>query len=229
MSRTKLYLCIPCFFFAAGCLGSQYQAPELSGLEEVGRYPNSNDVCIALDANEVTRRVTRETSGLIGCPTHETGAIKDRVSEDFTQVGVIDGWTILHHDPVIKSKKSLEIPDYLKGRTVMHYDSFHKTQLTYYTENGREWLWYPGNRAALMGHIKVRANQICFAYPNSSINPATGVAGPEWECAPLERFTAGIIDSVEGDIFNLSSGRIPFVMPKRRYSFDQLKSKLAGH
>jgi hypothetical protein len=51
---------------------------------------------------------------------------------------MIDGWTILQHDPVIKSKKSLETPDYLKVRTVMHYDSLHKTQLTYYTENGRE-------------------------------------------------------------------------------------------
>ena len=112
-------------------------------------------MCIALGANEVTRSVTTETSGLIGCPTHETGAINDRGSEDFTQVAVIDGWTILHHDPVIRSKKSLEIPDYLKVRTVMHYDSFHKTQLTYYTENGREWPWYSGNRVALMRYIRV--------------------------------------------------------------------------
>ena len=229
MSRTKLYLCISGLFFAAGCLGSQYQAPELSGLEEVGRYPNPNDVCIALDANEVTRRVTKETSGLIGCPTHETGAIKDRVSEDFTRVGVIDGWTILHNDLVIRSKKSPEIPNYLKGHTVMHYDSFHKTQLTYYTENGREWLWYPGNKVALMGHIQVSAKRICFSYPNSSINPATGVAGPDWECQPLSSFKADIVDSVAGDIFNLSSGRIPFVMHKRRYSFDELKSKAVDH
>jgi hypothetical protein len=48
-------------------------------------------VCIALGANAVTRSVTIETSGLIACPTHEAGAIKDRFSEDFTQVAVIDG------------------------------------------------------------------------------------------------------------------------------------------
>ena len=55
------------------------------------------------------------------------------------------------------------------------------------------------------------------------------VAGPDLEGQPLSSFKADIVDSVEGDIFNLSSGRIAFAMPKRRYSFDELKSKLAGH
>ena len=55
------------------------------------------------------------------------------------------------------------------------------------------------------------------------------MAGPDLECQPLSSFKADIVDSVEGDIFNLFSGRIAFVMPKRRYSFDELKSKLAGH
>ena len=80
-----------------------------------------------------------------------------------------------------------------------------------------------------MGYIRVSINRICFQYPNSGINSFTCVAGPDLECQSLSSFKADIANSVEGGIFNLSSGRIAFVMPKRRYSFDELKSKLAGH
>lgn len=90
-------------------------------------------------------------------------------------------------------------------------------------------LWYSGNRVALTGCIRVSVDRICFQYPNSGIKSATWFSGPDLECQPLSSFKADIVDSVEGDIFNLSSGRIAFVMPKRRYSFDELKSKLSGH
>jgi hypothetical protein len=104
-------------------------------------------------------------------------------------------------------------------------------------------LWYSGNRVALTGCIRVSVDRICFQYPNSGIKSATWFSGPDLECQPLSSFKADIVDSVEGDIFNLSSVlcplssvlcplssvRIAFVMPKRRYSFDELKSKLSGH
>lgn len=220
MRTFQIFIFVVGLFIIAGCNSTLYRSPESVGLMPSGGYPGAGHVCVSLVPNGVTRTLTDKANGLIGCPTHEARAIKQRRSEGFEIVGNIEGWTVLSQNQTTPSP----FPDHLKNKTVLFFDSFHKTQLAYFNDNSQEWLWYPGNRSALLGYVQIRGKLICFSYPNSSINPATGVAGPDWECSPLARHKTRIVESVSGDVFNLSSGRIPFVLEKKRYSISELRA-----
>jgi len=209
----------------SGCIGVQYAEPDLSGLDVGAPFPNQDDVCVELIANQKTRDITDVSRGLIGCPEHEVGAISDRIDDGFVVVGKTGPWAVLAPDnggsqsPItndLGKSHGLTV-----NQTVLSFDDFHGTQVAYLSDDGREWLWYPGNQSALLGYWKTQTlggkKQICFRYPNSSVNPATGVAGPKWECTPMARYAKRTIERTPGDVFNLSSGRLPKVLEKRRY------------
>lgn len=72
-----------------------YTAPDLSGLNAIGPYPNSDDVCQLLAPNRFTDPVRTKGRDLIACPKHEKGAIADRRGKGARLVAYAKHWTIL--------------------------------------------------------------------------------------------------------------------------------------
>lgn len=114
----------------------------------------------------------------------------------------------------------------LSNVTVMTWDRGHGTQVEYFDARGRNWLWYPGNRIALPGRWKSENGNICFAYGRNTYNPQTGHRGGGYECTPAAVHERGVVDRVRGDVFNLKSGRIPFVLSPRKTTIRKLLSKV---
>ncbi len=105
------------------------------------------------------------------------------------------------------------------GITYLHWDKGHGYQVTYYSER-HVWLWYPGNRAALRGdwvqELVAGEYYLCFTYPHSSYNPVTGVVGGQKECQ-LQTVLGGALEgALAGDVYNLSSGRVPYVLRRNK-------------
>ncbi|AUQ73999.1 hypothetical protein PhaeoP71_01122 [Phaeobacter piscinae] len=113
------------------------------------------------------------------------------------------------------SEEGLTYPS--SGVTYLHWDKGHGYQVSYYSEK-HVWLWYPGNRAALRGdwvqELVAGEYYLCFTYPHSSYNPVTGVVGGQKECQ-LQTVLGGALEgALAGDVYNLSSGMVPYVLRK---------------
>lgn len=72
----------------------EYTPPEASGLVGVGGYPGPDDVCQVIGENDLTIEYLDHTQTLVGCPTHETGAIADRLAEGAVELETIGAWTL---------------------------------------------------------------------------------------------------------------------------------------
>jgi len=70
-----------------------YSAPEESGLVAVWPYPTPDDVCQVIGKNDLTINL-HITGILIGCPSHEAGAIEDRISEGAIEITQIGTWVL---------------------------------------------------------------------------------------------------------------------------------------
>lgn len=84
--------------FLLGCAAEPeaiYTPPEASGLVAVRAYPGPVDVCQVIGENALTADLLDHTQLLIGCPTHETGAIADRQSEGAVPLEVVGAWQLL--------------------------------------------------------------------------------------------------------------------------------------
>ncbi|WP_371169095.1 hypothetical protein [Aliiroseovarius sp. 2305UL8-7] len=75
---------------------NRYVAPEASGLVALRPYPNPNDICQIIGENEETNDLLDHEHLLIGCPSHERGAIDDRVREGAEILKEVNGWTLLN-------------------------------------------------------------------------------------------------------------------------------------
>lgn len=121
---------------------------------------------------------------------------------------------------------------YLSGNTIWVHsdpDDFgggHGTQVEFHASNGKTYLWYPGNSRPVMGQWKVETDSsgapvLCYLYSSNSYNPVTRALGGNWECSRQNWVYLG--DSYKGDVFGLSSGRLPFPIPDRKfYTVDDL-------
>ena len=113
-------------------------------------------------------------------------------------------------------------------RTLFTYSSAHGTQITYLRPDGVSLLWYPGNFRAVPAQWKVefdgpgRGHDICWKYPTRSYNPVTREFGGQFRCTPDRFFFPRVEQILQGDPSNLSSGRLPFVLPKARLSAEEL-------
>ena len=117
---------------------------------------------------------------------------------------------------VVKNAQSLNA--FIPNTTALGWDEFHGTQIEYLGAAGVTYLWYPGNTLALRGQwrvedIKGGGTAICFRYGPNSYNPVTGSYGDQWECSPAWPSVFLKRAVVQGDIFRLSSGKVPFVLP----------------
>ena len=78
-----------------GCATPGYTPPEKSGLIGVRAYPGPDDVCQVIGENELTQNYLDDSATLFGCPTQETGAINDRISESGITLAPIGDWVLL--------------------------------------------------------------------------------------------------------------------------------------
>ena len=122
---------------------------------------------------------------------------------------------------------SSEAQAYIAGKTVMTYGG-HGTQIEYMDTDGLAYLWYPGNRRTIPSRWNLRdlrnarLHAICFKYPTTSYNPLLGTNGGTWECDTINAWAKKIREVREGDIFNLSSGKVPWPLSRDSTTFDDL-------
>jgi hypothetical protein len=102
--------------------------------------------------------------------------------------------------------------------TVLTYDPQHGTQVEYFDKSSAwTFLWYPGNGRVETGQVltatgpKMRP-QLCFRYGPQIYEPLMPDSGG-WQCISRYEHEQSIRDTAKGDVFNLSSGRIPYVLP----------------
>lgn len=123
---------------------------------------------------------------------------------------------------------------FLNGTTHKTFDSQHGTQIVYLGKNRNAYLWYPGNRHVLRGRWRTEqigsvGAKICFKYPSASGNPATGQRGGRWQCAGGTLHLLYDTEIRRGDPLALSTGRLPFVMPRAtNMSIQEAYSRTGG-
>jgi len=119
------------------------------------------------------------------------------------------------------------------NKTIREIQGRHGWLAEYSTQDGRVYMWYPGNKKVMPGFwkvekvlVKINAKEfhsvhICFQYP-TGYNYVENKPGKNWDCWPASRSLAfpekrrdtnGRAEK-EGDVFNLQSGNIPFVLKK---------------
>ena len=195
---------------------SMYSPPESSGLISIRPYPGIDDVWQIIGKNSATKDLITNKTTLIGCPSHENGAIKNRVKENAKIVAHTNNWTLLQiplasgssinedtHTENVNKWRQL-----LTDTTLISWDNVHGTQLEYHNGDGGTWLVYPGNSQVLQGEWLI-SNQsgkpsICYRYYTNGKNPSTGIAGIDWECVPSPlAHRHSHLEYYDGDIFKL--------------------------
>jgi hypothetical protein len=111
-----------------------------------------------------------------------------------------------------------EITDALKAnlrdKTKIIYQQGYGVFVEYSAADGRDRMWFPGNRGVVIGCWGLRdfgeKTRACFKYFNSR-NAVTGEF-ENTECIPPEQTLSGgnVIDEKSGDAFNLLSDKIPY-------------------
>lgn len=97
--------------------------------------------------------------------------------------------------------------------TFLTFDQGHGYQVSYIGEDNRIWLWYPGNSRSLPGTYEVKKPRICFSYEGPTYNPISGDRSGT-SCTLLHWVRRRVLSSAQGDIFNLSSGEVPYKRPR---------------
>ncbi|MCV6594227.1 MAG: hypothetical protein OIF48_14835 [Silicimonas sp.] len=72
-----------------------YTPPEASSLIGFGPYPGPGDVCQKIAENDLSNPYLDDTQQLIGCPTHERGAIADRLRDGGELLDRIGDWQLI--------------------------------------------------------------------------------------------------------------------------------------
>lgn len=97
------------------------------------------------------------------------------------------------------------------GFTMASSSSQHGIQIAYWGVDGDYALWYPGNKRPLLGTWRKteRPMEYCFSYRVNTQNPVLGTrsrAGNE-QCGFIA--DGDWVAKASGDVFNLSSGKLP--------------------
>lgn len=113
------------------------------------------------------------------------------------------------------------------GKTISTYGRAHGTQIEYLGEGGKGCLWYPGNKVVVPARWMIAGgedpNAICFMYPKKSHNPVSKLWGGTYSCLSLRNFKKTLTGVRSGDVFNLSSGKIPWVLERESTMTELLK------
>ena len=106
------------------------------------------------------------------------------------------------------------IKDNLSDKTKIIYQEGYGVYIEYSAADGRDRMWFPGNRGIVTGIWDVQDKfwgpQACFHY-YKSINAVTGEY-ENTECTSAAQIVGNsdVIDERSGDVFNLLSNSIPY-------------------
>ena len=107
------------------------------------------------------------------------------------------------------------------------------TQVEYFAEDGRWFLWSPGNAELATGTWTLRSwqrsdrYQVCFASSGTVTNVlARYPQEDDFKCALLVEYAGKITEARKADSFALSSGRMPFPLSKESTTVDALLKSL---
>ncbi len=100
------------------------------------------------------------------------------------------------------------------------------TQVEFLADDGRSYLWYPGNRGVVRGqwmlHRWYEKYGICFRYGAAMLKPKTKDPRESFDCTLLSDYAATVAELAEGDPFELDSGHLPFVLRRDQTTIDDL-------
>jgi hypothetical protein len=106
------------------------------------------------------------------------------------------------------------------------------TQVEFLAEDGWSYLWYPGNRGPVRGqwtlHQWYREYAVCFRYGAATLKPFTKDPRDTFDCTLLTEYAPTVTETAEGDPFDLSSGRLPFVLVRDQTTIDALLKRRAA-
>jgi hypothetical protein len=116
----------------------------------------------------------------------------------------------------------------LGGFTNMTTDSAHGTQIEYLAQNGKAYLWYPGNSVILPGRWKTEGAKVCFAYGENTYNPATGASGGGWECMSAQLYWWAIFERMPGDVLGLTGRQqAPFRLDRGHTTLEKILARVS--
>lgn len=142
-----------------------------------------------------------------------------------------------------------EAKTHLAGKTVMTFIDRHKlcenpnlnalgycawvdgpgTQVEYFAEDGRWFLWSPGNAELASGTWTLRSwrrldrYQVCIASSGTVTSAlARYPQEDDFKCALLVEYAGKITEARQADSFALSNGRMPFLLGKEPTTIDDL-------
>ncbi|MCI4663476.1 MAG: hypothetical protein MRY74_02025 [Neomegalonema sp.] len=106
----------------------------------------------------------------------------------------------------------------LGEHTFLSFDGTHGVQIEFLDSKGRAYLWYPGEERIVPGRWWLKgAFQICFNYPTYVFKATpTEPAGVDI-CMSLSDYYETTISKRADDVFDLRSGRAPFVLSPKDY------------
>ncbi len=104
--------------------------------------------------------------------------------------------------------------------TFLSWDETNGVQIEYLDGAGGAYLWYPGVAETIVGTWRVSGGEICFVYPGYGLDDPTLPRFDEEICMTLDYFFTSTLSKREGDVFDLRSGRPPFIMRRSDYFAD---------
>lgn len=117
------------------------------------------------------------------------------------------------------------------GQTYLSFSKVHGYQVNYIGKGGKAWLWYPGN-SRVVPELWKRDNArdaLCWAHPSNTYNPVTKTKGGRFACENRTQAAKTVIAQLQGDIFSLSAGKIPYRLSKckapKEFKFDRTRYK----
>jgi len=111
----------------------------------------------------------------------------------------------------LKSQRDVATPFPASGVTYASFDSGHGYQVEYLSADGHAYLWYPGNNRPVVGAWKRVLDEVCYQYGNNTFNPETLQRGGSWNCDYVGELGFYVVAYQSGDVFGLTSGRIPYI------------------
>lgn len=132
-------------------------------------------------------------------------------------------------------------------RTNLTYSEAHGSQVEYSTNDGRVFLWYPGNPMVLPGQWRACRHRlkasgfgkdpkeavvfhyvmVCFRYGDNTYNPVTGKVGQSWQCTPAAQHRKALTQSEKGDALGLANRTsVPFVLGRSKTSLTDLRAQM---
>jgi len=137
-----------------------------------------------------------------------------------------------------------------RNKTQIYFGPRYGTQIEYTSDDGKAYLWFPGNRNILNGEWKKKSQpgmhsfksrtgdgksylmpktEICFRYGKNTYNPVTGHRGGGFECQSVAlSILLGKYTVLEGDVFALAGRKaVPFVLPSgTELNADAVRSRI---